>query len=93
MFDMDQLLDSVLQLLAENLGFSRMAVMLNHPERNCTSFARIIGVSPELAAAAYRFDIPIISGTIGADIVTERKPVLIHDIETVAYRMYLQHST
>ncbi len=88
MFDMDQLLDSVLQLLAENLGFSRMAVMLNHPERNCTSFARIIGVSPELAAAAYRFDIPIISGTIGADIVTERKPVLIHDIETVAYRMY-----
>jgi signal transduction histidine kinase len=88
MFDMDQLLDSVLRLLTENLGFSRMAVMLNHPERNCTSFARIIGVSPELAAAACRFDIPIVSGTIGADIVTERKPVLIHDIETVAHRMY-----
>ena len=88
MFDMNQLLDSVLQLLTENLGFSRMAVMLNHPERNCTSFARIIGVSPELAAAAYRFDIPIVSGTIGADIVTERKPVLVHDIETVAHRMY-----
>lgn len=88
MFDMDRLLDTVLQLLADNLGFSRMAVMLNHPERNCTSFARIIGVSQELAAAACRFDIPIGSGTIGADIVTERKPVLIHDIETVAHRMY-----
>src|SRR6185312_2781002 len=36
--DMDRLLDAVLQLLAENLGFSRMAVMLNKPERNCTSF-------------------------------------------------------
>jgi two-component system, sensor histidine kinase and response regulator len=88
MLNMDQLLDTVLQLLAENLGFSRMTVMLNHPERNCTSFARIIGVSPELAAAACRFDIPTVSGTIGADIVTEGKPVLIHDIETVAHRMY-----
>jgi signal transduction histidine kinase len=86
--DMDRLLDAVLQLLAENLGFSRMAVMLNKPERNCTSFARIIGVPPELAEAAYRFDIPIVSGTIGADIITQRKPLLIHDIETIAHRMY-----
>ena len=88
MLDMDLLLDSVLQLLIENLGFSRMAVMLNHPERNSTSFAKIAGVPKELAEAACRFDIPIVSGTIGADIVTERKPLLIHDIETVAHRMY-----
>jgi len=88
MFDMDKLLDAVLQLLAENLGFTRMAVMLNNPERNCTYFAKIIGVPPELAEAAYRFDIPIVSGTIGADIITQRKPLLIHDIETIAHRMY-----
>jgi signal transduction histidine kinase len=74
--------------LAENLGFSRMAVMLNKPERNCTSFARIIGVPPELAEAAYRLDIPFVSGTIGADIITQCKPLLVHDIETVAHRMY-----
>ncbi|MFZ3015041.1 MAG: GAF domain-containing protein, partial [Nitrospira sp.] len=88
MLDMDLLLDSVLQLLVENLGFSRMAVLLTHPERNATSFAKIIGVPIELAEAACRFDIPIISGTLGADMVTERKPLLIHDIESVAHRMY-----
>ena len=86
--DMNQLLDTVLQLLVENLGFSRMAVMLNHPNRNCTSFARIVGVPREFAEAACQFDIPIVRGTIGADIITERKPLLVHDIETVAHRMY-----
>jgi two-component system, sensor histidine kinase and response regulator len=88
MFDMDQLLETVLQLLAENLGFSRMAVMLHHPEKNCASFARIIGVSPELAEAAYRLELPIVDGGIAADLLIHSKPLLIPDIEAIPHRIF-----
>ncbi|HEU5406268.1 MAG TPA: ATP-binding protein [Nitrospira sp.] len=88
MFDMDRLIDTVLQLLVENLGFSRMAVMLHQPEKNCASFARIIGVSPELAEAAYRLELPIVDGGIAADLLIHRKPLLIHDIETIPQRVF-----
>lgn len=87
MFDMDQLLETVLQLLAENLGFSRMAVMFHHPEKNCASFARIIGVSPELAEAAYRLELPIVDGGITADLLIHSKPLLIPDIEAIPHRI------
>jgi len=86
--DMDKLLDSLLQLLSENLGFSKMAVMLHHPDRNCASFARIVGVSPELSKAAYRLELPIVDGGIAADLLTRSKPLLIHDIETIPQRIY-----
>lgn len=88
MFDMGRLLDTVLQLLVENLGFSRMAVILHYPEKNCASFARIIGVSPELAAAAYRLELPIVDGDIAADLLIHSKPLLIHDIETIPQRIF-----
>jgi signal transduction histidine kinase len=88
MFDMDQLLETVLQLLVDNLGFSRMAVMLHHPEKNCASFARIIGISPELAEAAYLLELPIVDGGITADLLIHRKPLLIHDIETIPQRVF-----
>ncbi|HWF61457.1 MAG TPA: ATP-binding protein [Nitrospira sp.] len=88
MFDMDQLLETVLQLLVENLGFSRMAVMLHHPEKNCASFARIIGVSPELVEVAYRLELPIVESGIAADLLIHRKPLLIHDIETIPQRIF-----
>jgi signal transduction histidine kinase len=88
MFDMEQLLETVLQLLAENLGFSRMAVMLHHPEKNCASFARIIGVSPELAETAYRLELPIVDGGIAADLLILSKPLLIPDIEAIPHRIF-----
>ena len=88
MFDMDQLLDTVLQLLVENLGFFRMEVFLHHPERNCVSIARIIGVSPEIEKSARRLDIPIVKGGISEELLMHGKPVLIRDVETVAHRMH-----
>ena len=87
MFDMDKLLDAVLQLLAENLGYSRMGVFLRHPERNCYSIAQIIGFSPDIAKVAHRLDLPIISDGIAADLLIHGKPLLIHDLETVAHRI------
>ena len=69
MLDMNQLLDTVLHLLIDNLGFSRMAVFLRHPERSSTSIAQIIGVSPEIAEAARRLEIPVVNdgGISGRD--------------------------
>lgn len=88
LFDMDQLLDTVLLLLAENLGFSRMAVILHHPEKNCASFARIIGVSPELTEAAYRLELPIVDADITSDLLIHSKPLLIRDIEAISQHIF-----
>ncbi len=89
MIDMDQLLDTVLRLLIDNLGFSRMTVFLHHPDRQCVSLARIIGVSSEIAEAIARINIPIIdNGGITADLILHGKPLLIQDVETITERMY-----
>lgn len=89
MLDMDQLLDTVLALFIDNLGFSRMAVFLHHPDRNCASVARILGVSPEIAKAVRLIDIPVVDNGGGtADLLLHGKPLLIHDIESFAPRLY-----
>ena len=86
--DLDQLLDGVLQLLVKNLGFPRMSVLLYHAERNCASFAKTVGVTPEVQQALRQLEIPINGGSITADLLIHGKPLLIHDIEAVAHRFY-----
>lgn len=89
LFDMDRLLDTVLRLLVENLGFPRVVVALYYPERQCARIVRMMGVRPEIANEALQFDIPVVpNGTISADLLLEGKPVLTSDIETLAPRMY-----
>jgi signal transduction histidine kinase len=88
MFDMDRLLDTLLQLLSENLGFSKMAVVLYHPEQRYCSVAKIIGVSSEIGEAARRIEIPVHDDSITADLLIHGKPLLIHDIEAVAERVH-----
>ena len=88
MLDMNQLLDTLLPLLVDNLGFSRMAVLLHHPDRNGASIARIIGVPKKIEQTARRLDIPIVAGSISEELLIHGKPVLIHDIETIAHRLY-----
>ena len=87
MFDMNRLLDTVLKLLAENLGFSRMAVFLCNPDGNSYSIARIIGISMDVANAAYRLNLPITNDGIAADLLLHGKPLLIHDLESIAQRI------
>lgn len=88
MFDMDQLLDTLLQLLSENLSFSKMAVVLYHPEQRYCSVAHITGVSSEIVEAARRIEIPVHDDSITADLLIHGKPLLIHDIEAVAERVH-----
>ncbi len=86
--DMNQLLDAVLQLLAENLGFSKMAIVLYDAEQNLCSVARVMGISPEIEDAAYKIRIPVHDGSITADLLIHGKPLLIQDIEAVAQHFY-----
>ena len=86
--DLHELLDTVLQLLRSNLGFSRMALMLRHEDRDVGYVAQVAGVSEEVAEAARFLTIPIKDdGTFMADLFIHAKPVLVRDVEAVANRM------
>jgi two-component system sensor histidine kinase/response regulator len=86
--DRGQLLSTVLQLLIENLGFTRMFLMLRHPERETAYVAKIAGVSPDIEEAARRLDLPIQNdGGLQADLLIHGKPLLILNLEAVADRM------
>lgn len=89
LLDMNQLLDTVLRLIVENLGFTRMMVMLHDPERNSAFIARIIGVFPEIAEAVQCLKVPIENnGGITSELLLHGKPVLIHEVETVSHRFH-----
>jgi signal transduction histidine kinase len=86
--DRGQLLSTVLKLLIENLGFTRMFLMLRHSERETAYVAQIAGVSPEIEAAARQLDLPIQNdGGLQADLLIHGKPLLILNLEAVADRM------
>jgi signal transduction histidine kinase/HAMP domain-containing protein len=86
--NLNQILDTVLQLLIANLGFSRMFVMLRHLERDTAYVAKIAGVSPDIAEAARHLDVPIRNdGGLQADLLIHGKPLLILSLEAVADRM------
>ena len=86
--DRSQLLNTILQLLIANLGFTRMFLMLRHRERDTAYVAQIAGVSPDIAEAARRLDVPIQNdGSLQADLLIHGKPLLILSLEAVADRM------
>lgn len=86
--DLNQILDTVLQLLIANLGFTRMFVMLRHAERETAYVAQIAGVSPDIAETARHLDLPIqTDGSLQADLLIHGKPLLVRSLEAVADRM------
>ena len=86
--DLNQILNTVLQLLIANLGFTRMFLMLRHRERDTAYVAQIAGVSPDIAEAARQLDVPIQNdGSLQADLLIHGKPLLILSLESVADRM------
>ena len=87
--DLAQLLNTVLQLLTANLGFTRMLLMLRHHERDTAYVAQVAGVSSDIVEAAMQLELPIQDdGTFQADLLIRGKPLLILNIETVADRFH-----
>ncbi len=86
--DLDRLLSTVLQLLSENLGFSRMVLFLWDSERGVATVGQMLGMPPEAEEAARRLVIPVHEdGGFAAEILLHGKPVLVPNIETVADRI------
>ena len=86
--DLHELMDTVLQLLMTNLGFSRMVLMLRHEDRDVAYVAQVAGVPDDIADAARYLTIPIKEdGTILAELFIHSRPVLAPDMHVVAHRM------
>ena len=86
--DRSQLLNTILQLLIANLGFTRMLLMLRHRERDTAYVAQIAGVSPDIAEAVRHLDLPIQDdGSLQANLLIHGKPLLVLSLEAVADRM------
>jgi len=87
--DLNQILNTVLQLLTTNLGFTRMFLTLRDRERDTAYVAKIVGVSPDIAEAVRHLDLPIQNdGSVQADLLIHGKSLLIPSIEAVADRVH-----
>lgn len=87
--DLNQLLDTVLQLLVTNLGFTRMLLMLRRDDRETAYVAQVAGVSPDISTLARRLEIPVQEGdTLIAELLLQAKPVLVTDIDSISRRMH-----
>jgi len=87
--DLDKLLTTVLHLLVENMGFSRMALVFYDSERCRVYGTRIAGVPEETANAAHNLEFTVENDdSIEAEILIRGRPVYVSDITAVASRMY-----
>jgi len=87
--DVDKLLSTVLQLLVENLGFIRMALVFFDPHQQTGMISQVTGVSKEMEEQAKKVQIPILdNGGIDAQLLIHGKSVLAPNIEKVADRMH-----
>ena len=87
--DLDELLNTVLQLLIANLGFTRMLLVLREHERDSASVAQVAGVTADIAEAARHIEVPIQNdGSLQADLLIHGKPLLILSLDAVSNRMH-----
>jgi len=87
--DIDKLLGTVLRLLVENVGFSRMLLLLYDAERQVAFGGRTAGVPEDVDRAARDVKIAIQDdGSLHADVLIHGHSFLIPDINEVADRVY-----
>ena len=87
--DIERVLTAVLDLLAENLGFTRMMLVLYDQEQQTAEVSRVAGVSDDIAGLARRIRIPVRDDdSLDAEILIHGKPILVTNVETVASRIY-----
>jgi signal transduction histidine kinase len=87
--DRDRLLSLVLQLLMDNLGFVRMALILYDGDRGVAYVGQLAGVPPEIEQAARQLAIPVRDDdSVYAQLLIQGKPLLVRDLALVADRMH-----
>lgn len=87
--DLDEILTLVLHLLVENLGFTRMLLMLYDRDRGLAFAGRAAGVPPDVEQAARELEIPVRDDrSLQAELLLRGKPVLVDDVAMVADRIH-----
>jgi two-component system, sensor histidine kinase and response regulator len=87
--DIDKLLNVVLDLLMDNLGYQRMLIMLYDPHRQVAYGARMSGVSPDVERAGRLLEVPIQDDdSIHADLLLRGRGLVVTDMEAVAGRIF-----
>jgi len=87
--DIDKLLNTLLDLLVENLGYRRMMLMLYDHDRRIAYAARVAGVSADVERAVRRVEIPVSEqGGLHADVLLRGRAFLVTDLNTVADRVF-----
>lgn len=87
--DMDRLLSTVLQLLMDNLSFSRMCLFSYDQESGKARLVRVSGIPEEIVRLWGQIDVPVRhQDTLGAEALIRGKPLLVSDIESVSERVY-----
>ncbi|MGB0910684.1 MAG: ATP-binding protein [Nitrospirales bacterium] len=87
--DVDRLLATVLKLLAENLGFTRMILVFYKPEEQVGVVSQVTGLSEVMEDFVTKIEIPVQDNDgITADLLIHGKPVLVQDVESATRRMY-----
>ena len=87
--DIDKLLDAVLHLCVENVGFGRMMLVLYDPERRVGRNARVVGVPADIERVMRPLEIPVRDdGGVDAQLFLYGRALLVTDIEAVAHQMF-----
>jgi len=87
--DVAKIIETVLDLLARNLKFSRIAMVLFDTNRREAFISQVAGVSKDLEQQAYQIRIPVQDDqSLDADVLLRGKAFLVADRETVADRIH-----
>ncbi|NKB81189.1 MAG: HAMP domain-containing protein [Nitrospirales bacterium] len=87
--DLDKLFTTVLQLLIEQVGFGRMLLVLYDETQGVALLSRVSGVPLDIEARAKQIKIPVQDdGSIEADLLIHKRPLLVPDLHTIRHRMF-----
>ncbi len=87
--DLDKLLETVLKLLVENVGYTHTLLMLYDPVRRIAFGARAAGVSQEVERRVRELEVPVSDdGSIHAELLHHGRPLNVPDINTAADRIH-----
>lgn len=85
----EKLIKEALEILKHKLSYDRVMITLYDPLRQVAHGARLLGVSPEIAASAQRIEVPVSDpSTVEGTVLLQGKPVLIHNVKTVLNRLH-----
>ena len=87
--ELDKLFTTVLQLLIEQVGFGRMLLVFYDEAQGVAIPSQVSGVPLDVEARAKQLQIPVQDdGSIEADLLIHKRPLLVPDLHAIRHRMF-----